>query len=113
MPVSAAQIEQLSLMVAAAPNLDDTDLSALQTIPEVIGYVIACARHDGDDEVDAAELLIRFADLRPDDVRAAARVLGGLGYIAVAEMMRRIAGRRRYSLAPLAESLEAPINRLL
>ena len=56
-------------MEAIAPDHDNAELTALQTIPEVLGYIIACARHDGDDEVDAAELLIRFTELSPDDVR--------------------------------------------
>jgi hypothetical protein len=101
MTVSASDLAELQRFAANAPDIDANDLSALQTIPEVLGYMIACARHDGDDEVDAAELLIRFTELSPDDVRGAEGVLRRLGYIQVADMMKKIAGRRKYDLAPL------------
>jgi hypothetical protein len=86
-------------MAAVAPDHDAIDLSALQSIEEVIGYVIAAARAEGEDEVDVVELLVRATDLTPDDVRQVARLLRSLGYVAVADMLRKIAGRRRHSLA--------------
>jgi hypothetical protein len=88
-------------MAAVAPDHDAIDLSALQSIEEVIGYVIAAARAEGENEVDLVELLVRATDLTPDDVRRAERVLRPLGYVSVADMLRKIAGRRKQGLAPL------------
>ncbi len=67
----------------------------------MIAYTVACARNHGDDEVDAAELLVRVAEMSPVDVRQAELVLRPLGYLRVADMLRRIAGRRKRGLAPL------------
>jgi hypothetical protein len=102
MSVDAAKIEQLRTMEAALPEIDATDMASLTTIPEVLGYVIACARSQGEDEADAAELLVRFAEMSPDTVRAAERVLRPLGYRDVCTRLRQIAGRRQRDLAPLA-----------
>jgi hypothetical protein len=64
----------------------------------MIAYTVACARNHGDDE---AELLVRVAEMSPVDVRQAELVLRPLGYLRVADMLRKIAGRRKNSLAPL------------
>ena len=84
-----------------ATTLPDDELSPLETIAEVLAYTIAQARAQGADEVDMAELVIRSANMTPDAVRAAERVLRPLGYIEVCDRMRRIAGRRNQALAPL------------
>jgi hypothetical protein len=88
-------------MAAMAPDHDAIDLSALQSIEEVIGYVIAAARAEGLDEVDLVEVLVRAIDLSPTDVRRVERVLRPLGYIQVADRLRQIAGRRKRDLVPL------------
>ena len=88
-------------MAAMAPDHDAIDMSALQSTEEIIGFVIASARAEGLDEVDLVEVLVRAIDLSPTDVRRAERVLRPLGYVAVADMLRNIAGRRKNSLAPL------------
>jgi hypothetical protein len=101
MPVDAADLVELQRLEVAAPEYGGADLSSLETREEVLAWLITDCRASGDDEVRSAELLIRFADMSPNEVRSAERVLRRLGYIAVADMMRRIAGRRLTHLKPL------------
>jgi hypothetical protein len=98
MPVDAADIVELQRM---APEYDTDDLSALQSIPEVLGYIVACARAEDRDEAADVELVVRSVDMSPDTVRVAELILRPLGYVAVCDMLRKIAGRRKHSLAPL------------
>ena len=100
MPVEAAMIEQLRLMV---PAISDTDeMLSLVTTAEVIGFVASTARTEGRSEADDVELVVRAAGLGPDDVRQVERTLRALGYRSVAERLKQIAGRRIRSLAPLS-----------
>jgi hypothetical protein len=101
MPVSAADIEQVRTLAATLPDHERQDLSALETPAAVIGYIIACARAQGADEVEWAELLIRAGEMSPDEVRSYERTLRRLGYVQVADMMRGLAGRRKHALKPL------------
>jgi len=91
-------------MVAALPESAAADLSPLTSTAEVLAFVATAARSWGEDESDMCELTVRLCDMQPDDVRRDARVLRRLGYVAVANMMRRLAGRRRRDLAPLRGS---------
>jgi hypothetical protein len=102
MPVSAADIAEVRRMAAMLPDHNATDLSALETTEEVIGFVAAAARAEGEDEADLCEILVRVAELPPAAVRRAERVLRPLGYTAVANRLRKIAGRRKHTLAPLS-----------
>jgi hypothetical protein len=98
MAVKAADVAKLRSM----PDTHDVgDLAALQSIPEVIAYLATCARHEGADEADWAELLVRITDMATDDVRRVQAVLRPLGYSAVADRLRQIAGRRKHCRAPL------------
>jgi hypothetical protein len=99
--LDAADLAQLQRMEQSMPEQGGADLSSLETLEELIAWLIADARASGDSEVDAVELLIRYSGTTAPEVRAAERVLRRLGYIAVADMMRRIAGRRQIDLAPL------------
>lgn len=101
MPVSAADLTELRRLEATITPDSGSDLSTLELIAEVIAWVITEARAAGDNEVDRAETLIRFSNMTPDEVRTGERVLRRLGYRAVADMMRRIAGRTRRDLKPL------------
>jgi hypothetical protein len=99
MPVDAADVAELQRL--AATFQPDDSLAPITSIPELIAYVATTSRAQGADEADWCELLIRSAEMTPDDVRAAERVLRPLGYVFVADMMRRLAGRRKRDLAPL------------
>ncbi|WMT71141.1 hypothetical protein [Bradyrhizobium sp. Ash2021] len=97
--IDAADLERLKALEGTVPDTDA--LLPLTSIPEIIAYVVTSCRADGADEGDIAELLVRAADLSPDAVRRAERVLRPLGYAQVSDRLRKIAGRRQHSLAPL------------
>jgi hypothetical protein len=101
MSASAADIAEVRRLVEEPPAHDEADLSALESVPAVIGFTIACARAEGEDECDVVETLVRAADLSPDAVRGAERVLRPLGYVQVCDMLRKIAGRRKHGMAPV------------
>src|SRR5215469_10410853 len=91
----------------------EVDLSALKSIAEAIGYVIAVARQQGADEVDAVEVLCHVANITKDDLRAAERLLRRLGYTKVADKLRELARRARRKPDPywLARLPLAPRHR--
>jgi hypothetical protein len=99
MAVSARDLKELKRMEAAAPE-SESGLEALETIPAVYAWLITCARQDGDDEGDTAELFARFDDATAPEARAIAATLRRLGYLAAADRLREIAGRRKH-LKPL------------
>jgi hypothetical protein len=94
MAVDEADVVKLKQTLAEAYDADlGEHLRALQTLPELIGYAVACARQDGDDEADMAELLVRVADVSREDLRDAISVLRPLGYAAVCARLREVARR--------------------
>jgi hypothetical protein len=103
MAVDAAMLEEARMAVAALPaNTAGPDLSPLQSLPELLGYVATSARAgEGLGEADMVEVLVRLANLPPADVRAAAITLERLGYRDVSDRLRQITGRRTRSLKPL------------
>jgi hypothetical protein len=103
MAISAADIAELQRLAATTPDLDGPELSALESVEEVVGWLIASARAEGTtDEADIVEALARCAGLTPNAVRRLARDLAPLGYDKVVARLRQIAGRREHSLAPLS-----------
>jgi hypothetical protein len=101
MPITAADVAQVIAMEAPNNGGDDYELRALETSASVLAFFVASARADGEDEADLIELIIRSAEMPPDEVRRDAGLLHALGYTEVAAMMRRIAGRRTKTLVPL------------
>jgi predicted hydrolase (HD superfamily) len=101
MSVSAADIAEVRRLGEIPPDHEAIDMTALQSIEEVIGYVIAAARVEGDNETDQVELVVRAVDLTADTVRDVERTLRRLGYRDVCTRLRQIAGRRKRDLAPL------------
>jgi hypothetical protein len=97
----ADDIAEVQRLAATLPDHDAPDLSALESGEEVLGFLIASARASGEDECDLVETLVRAIPLAPDDVRAAERVLRALGYRAVSDRLRQIAGRRKRDLRPI------------
>jgi hypothetical protein len=98
--VELSDIEELRALAATMPPSDE--LSPLTSPEVVIGWIIAQARASGADETRWAEVLIRASEMLPDEVRRYERTLRRLGYVQVADMMRRIAGRRKRDLRPIA-----------
>lgn len=101
MPVEAAEIAELRRMRAAEPDLDLGEFTVLQTIEEIVGYLIACSRDIGSDESDMVEALVRLLELPPGEVRDLEKVLRPLGYRDVCDRLRQITGRRKHNLVPL------------
>jgi hypothetical protein len=101
MAVSARDLAELARMEQAMPEHGGTDLSALQSVAEVLAYVATCTRSDGGDPPDACELLVRHAQLPPAEVRRVARLLRALGYVEVSQRLAEIAGRRKHGLRPI------------
>jgi hypothetical protein len=98
MSVDQATLDTVRTM---ATTVNAEDLAPLATFPEVLAYVITQARATGTDEADMVELTVRSAEMPPDDVRAAERVLRPLGHTVAADRLKLIAGRRKNALAPL------------
>ena len=98
----AADLAELRRLEQAAPD-SGSDLSPLETIPAVFGFLIANARSEGsdDDGADQCELLARHAGMTASEVRTIAATLRRLGYAMAADRLRQIAGRRRHDLRPL------------
>jgi hypothetical protein len=101
MAVSARDLDELARLEQAMPEQGGADLSALQSVAEVLAFLATTSRADGGDPADAVELLIRHAQLPPTEVRRVARVLKALGYTEVSQRLAEIAGRREHSLRPL------------
>jgi hypothetical protein len=101
MAVDPRDLEELRRMETASPD-SESGLEALATVPAVYGYLIACARHDGDDEADMVELLARHSGATASEVRDIAATLRRLSYGVAADRLREIAGKRTRDLRPLA-----------
>jgi hypothetical protein len=102
MPVSARDLEELRRLKLAMPEHGGADLSALQSVAEVVAYVATASRAEGGNPADEAELLIRHnGQVSPDGVRCVASVLKALGYAEVSQRLFEIAGKRKLDLRPL------------
>jgi hypothetical protein len=99
---SADVVEARRRLADPPPDHHPVDMSALQSVEEVIAFSIACLRAEGENEVELIELLVRAIDLDPKEVRRIEYVLRPLGYTSVSDMLRQIAGRRKNTLAPLS-----------
>jgi hypothetical protein len=99
MAVDPADLERLKTLEGTVP--DSGALLPLTSIEAVLGYIAAYARSEQLDEADSVELVVRGSGLGPAAVRHAEKVLRPLGYRAVADRLREIAGRRVKSLRPL------------
>jgi hypothetical protein len=105
MAVSQSDLDRLHALEGSVPD-NGSSLACLQTGAEVVAFLIAQTRAepDGADECDVAELLVRSVGLKPDDVRKLERQLRPLGYVAVSDRLKALAGRRKHALRPLGSS---------
>ena len=89
MAVEEAEIDEIRRVAANARDSDE--LLPLQTIPEVIGYVVLVARQEGRDECDDVERVLRASD-DTDIIRAEfdALVKGNAPEWRVASCRRRL-----------------------
>jgi hypothetical protein len=99
MSIDAADLEAARALEATLPQSDE--LQPLQTVASVLAFMATAARAEGDDPCDGVELVVRLADLSPDDVREVERALRPLGYRDICAGLREITGRRQRDLKPL------------
>jgi hypothetical protein len=97
----ATDLIELRRMEATMPPESDSSLSALTSVEAIYAFLITCARSEGGDEADTAELFCRFDGATAPEARSIAATLGRLGYTVAATRLREIAGRRRRDLRPL------------
>jgi hypothetical protein len=97
MPISAAEIEDFRAQVDALPENATDHLLAITEIPELIAYVVHVAREEGEDELEAVELIVRAGETSPDDRKRSQAVLKPLGYLAVAALLGKLARRKRHT----------------
>ena len=74
------------------------DLGPLQTRAEVFAFVATKAREQGQDEVAAVDALVKATQPFREDIREVEQQLRALGYIPVADHLRKVA--RRLPLRP-------------
>jgi hypothetical protein len=67
MVVSLADMAEIARLDVVVPESDD--LQPLQSVPEVLAYAATAARLAGDDEADAAEMVVRAANVLPEGDR--------------------------------------------
>lgn len=100
MAVDPETLASFRAQLDGLPDTAENDLSSLSSIAAVIGYVIACNRAEGRDDDVGVELLLAAVDLDRQTLRSTATTLKRLGYVEVAEMMRRLARRAKPKALP-------------
>jgi CO/xanthine dehydrogenase FAD-binding subunit len=93
MAVSLADVARIREM--AETLLDSDELAPLQTLAEIIAWLVACARSEGEDEIADVELVLTAVQPSPAKLSEAERTLRALGYRAVADLLRRMIKKRR------------------
>ena len=91
--ITDATIAEIRRRAAERPcEPDGDDLSGIRTVAELIGYLATVARDKGWDEVDVVAVFIKVATPCREHVREAEQLLRQLGYTAVCDYLRKIAG---------------------
>jgi hypothetical protein len=83
------------MLIDIADVADCGEFAELQTREEVLGYLIACARAEGLDEVEMVKVAVIAAGMSRAELRRVRDVLRRLGYAAVATMLTELAGKKR------------------
>jgi hypothetical protein len=72
-----------------------SEFAILETIPEILGYLVACSRADGYSEEEAADHVeLAACELNRDELLDAEGVLRPLGYSVVSDRLRQMARQR-------------------
>jgi hypothetical protein len=67
----------------------------LETIPEILAYLVACSRADGYGEEEAADHVeLAACELKRDELLDAESVLRPLGYSVVSDRLKQMARQR-------------------
>lgn len=101
MPADPQDVAFLRAKLADDRDTEENSLSALQSIAEVVGYLVECDRAEQRDDCHSAELALAAADLSRETLRDNATILARLGYADVASMMRKLARRAKPKPLPI------------
>src|SRR5215470_2834779 len=98
MAVDPARVATIVDLAATLP--DAGEFEHLSSLAELIAYLAAVTRADGDDEIEAIELVLTATRPGKKSLREAERVLRALGYADVANLLQRlIRGLREEQIA--------------
>ena len=82
---------RVATIVDLAGTLSDAgEFEHLNTLAEVIAYLVAVTRAEGDDELEAIEIVLTATKPGKKSLRDAERVLRALGYAEVAKLLQRL-----------------------
>jgi hypothetical protein len=98
MAVDLAEVARLTEMANTLP--DAGDCAQLNTVAEIIAYIVACARSEGLDEIDSVELVLTAALPSRKNLFEARRTLRALGYTNIADLLLRLARKARKTRKP-------------
>jgi hypothetical protein len=93
MAVNPADVAHILEMAETLPDSDE--LAPLQTLAEIIAWLVACARSEGENEIADVELVLTAVQPSRAGLTEAERTLRALGYRAVADLLRRMIKKRR------------------
>lgn len=91
MSVDPAEVARIRRLADHVP--DSGEFAQLETLDALVACVVAIARAEGMDALNSVELLLTALNPARASLRASARVLGRLGYVDVATLMRELAHR--------------------
>lgn len=96
--MSADRAAAIAYIRELANQLPDAgEQQALNSLAEIIAYQVATARAEGQDEIERIELLMAVAEPSRELLREAERTLRVLGYVAVADLLRRLVRKAKPS----------------
>jgi hypothetical protein len=103
MSVSAADFAEVEQHVGVG-EIDSSRFAALKSPAQIVAFLYREAMQDGEAEeiaLDRCELVIRAGQVPPTEARDIAVTLRRLGFVALSDRLREIAGRRQTTLRPL------------
>ena len=96
MAVDRKTLAQYRAYVKQMGPVETGKFAIFDTIPEILGYLVACSRADGYSEEEAADHVeLAACVLNRDELLDAEAVLRPLGYTVVADRLRQMARQRR------------------
>ena len=95
MTVDKRRVAEVRRQVEMIPDDATGDLRRVDSVPELIAVLVAQSRAAGDDEVADVELFCEAAELTRPEAIEASRVLRKLGFVAVADVLKRYSQHKR------------------
>jgi hypothetical protein len=95
MAVDRKMLAQYRAYLKQMGPVETGSFAILDTIPEILGYLVTCSRADGYSEEEAADHVeLAACELNRDELLDAEAVLRPLGYSVVADRLRQMARQR-------------------